>query len=528
MSTSEPLEREFPEGHELVAYLDGELPPDASRQIEARLANDADYRDQLRYLDQAWEALDALPRTVADDDFARTTIEMVAQKAQIDLSERVAEVAQVERRNHLRWVAAAVLLAAASFTITSMALPNRDQMLLEHLPVIRQSHLLSEITDIDFLEALANEVSLDHLVRYPDAFDREMKAIESASAPMEARKEWVQKLSAEQQQSLDAQQTRYFDEFNDEKRERLNNLYAAILKHREHEKLQKVLVAYGQWLSTPGRGENLKAELRDPNLEPNERVGLINYVVLQETAERGRALSEEERSRLREEIHKIAEENKEAALEFARNVPPRDNEDPRVWNEHKAKVVKALEEDDVPAELVSAYWALLNPGTADETRARLVKQLDQPTLQFLESRDALRREGDRRPSLLFRWILETMSLARGVVRTEELMKFFKDQKLDEKQRLLGYSSAEFEQEVRNVMVEQENGIRELGQLMGVDLGRGGQRGQRGGLMPGGRGGRGGFDPNRRGGSGGFVPGGAPMPGPGPFAPPGPPSDGKRG
>ena len=43
---------------------------------------------QLRDLDQAWEALDALPATSPGDDFARTTIEMVTLAAQEDQQQR--------------------------------------------------------------------------------------------------------------------------------------------------------------------------------------------------------------------------------------------------------------------------------------------------------------------------------------------------------------------------------------------------------------------------------------------------------
>ena len=47
---------EPPNNDELVAYLDGELPPEECRAVEERLANDDAYRQQLRDLDQAWEA----------------------------------------------------------------------------------------------------------------------------------------------------------------------------------------------------------------------------------------------------------------------------------------------------------------------------------------------------------------------------------------------------------------------------------------------------------------------------------------
>src|ERR671922_129363 len=101
MSSSEP-EFDSQAGDELVAYLDGELPPDECRGVEERLATDADYRQQLRDLDQAWEALDALPATNVDDQFARTTIEMVTVAAQRDIDQRTAQVT-VARRSRTAW-----------------------------------------------------------------------------------------------------------------------------------------------------------------------------------------------------------------------------------------------------------------------------------------------------------------------------------------------------------------------------------------------------------------------------------------
>jgi anti-sigma factor RsiW len=68
MSSVANPQPELPNAEELVAYLDGELPPDDCRRVERRLAEDDDYRQRLRDLDQAWEALDALPATRADDD----------------------------------------------------------------------------------------------------------------------------------------------------------------------------------------------------------------------------------------------------------------------------------------------------------------------------------------------------------------------------------------------------------------------------------------------------------------------------
>src|SRR5258705_11549465 len=77
-----------PVADEIVAYLDGELPPQDSRRVESRLATDEAYQQELHELDLAWEALDVLPTPTVDDGLARTTIELACVAAESDLSEQ--------------------------------------------------------------------------------------------------------------------------------------------------------------------------------------------------------------------------------------------------------------------------------------------------------------------------------------------------------------------------------------------------------------------------------------------------------
>jgi len=67
MSSTVNPQSDSPNNDELVAYLDGELPPEECRMVEDRLASDEEYRQQLRDLDLAWEALSALPPATVDD-----------------------------------------------------------------------------------------------------------------------------------------------------------------------------------------------------------------------------------------------------------------------------------------------------------------------------------------------------------------------------------------------------------------------------------------------------------------------------
>src|SRR3954468_18904632 len=106
-----------PRDEELVAYLAGELATGECRAVEARLANHADYRQQLRDLDQAWEALSALPPATVDDSFARTTIELACVQAEEDLSRQKSSVAMETWYRTRWWIAAGAAATMLGFII---------------------------------------------------------------------------------------------------------------------------------------------------------------------------------------------------------------------------------------------------------------------------------------------------------------------------------------------------------------------------------------------------------------------------
>ncbi|MCA9270972.1 MAG: hypothetical protein KDA41_20970, partial [Planctomycetales bacterium] len=124
-----------PEREELVAYLDGELEaPDRSR-VERRLADDDAYRRQLQALEQAWDLLDALPRTEVGASFTQTTVEMVAVAAEEENSE-AKRAAQRQRWVRGAAAAAAVVLAALlGYRMVDNLASRRNKQLARDLPV---------------------------------------------------------------------------------------------------------------------------------------------------------------------------------------------------------------------------------------------------------------------------------------------------------------------------------------------------------------------------------------------------------
>jgi anti-sigma factor RsiW len=142
---------------EIVAYLDGELDPRTSTQVEQRLSDDPAYRARLAQLQRAWDLLDSLHRTEADDDFVNSTVAMVAVQEEIEA--RTQRLLTVRRRNYA-WVGLAMLLLAvvgASFFVVHRMLTRDERSFVRDLPVIEHVDEYRYIDSLDFLKSLERE-----------------------------------------------------------------------------------------------------------------------------------------------------------------------------------------------------------------------------------------------------------------------------------------------------------------------------------------------------------------------------------
>ena len=142
---------------DLIAYLDGELPPEQAGQLEGRLAQDPGLRDELRQHQQVWDLLDSLPKTDVDETFTRSTVEIVAVSAQ---EENENETRRVSQRQKLTWwIAGEVLVVAAllGFLIVRLIVSAPNRQLVKDLDLIENLDAYRHAEDIEFLRALERE-----------------------------------------------------------------------------------------------------------------------------------------------------------------------------------------------------------------------------------------------------------------------------------------------------------------------------------------------------------------------------------
>ena len=142
---------------ELVAYLDGELSPDQAARIERRMGEDPQYRARLNQLQRAWDMLDTLHRSEADDDFVHSTVEMVAVQA---VEEAKTQKLRTLRRRNFGWVSLlALVLAVAGVTYFGVRYqleqPNRE--LVHNLHLIERVDDYRNIDSLEFVKQLEAE-----------------------------------------------------------------------------------------------------------------------------------------------------------------------------------------------------------------------------------------------------------------------------------------------------------------------------------------------------------------------------------
>jgi len=139
---------------QLVAYLDGELDAESSRDVERRLASQVAVRERLHELERAWDALGALPTPEVSPRFAHTTLEMIALAAEKEQQLEIARFFTAGVRRLL--IGAAVLLAAFGLGLFVSANYGRaeNEQLVNDLPILEELDGYRRAESIQFLRMI--------------------------------------------------------------------------------------------------------------------------------------------------------------------------------------------------------------------------------------------------------------------------------------------------------------------------------------------------------------------------------------
>jgi hypothetical protein len=450
MSTS-PIQPDATETDDLVAYLDGELSAEECRRVERRLASDADYRRRLTELEQAWTALDALPPTVVNDDFARTTIEMVCVAAESDGKQASSVRAATGRRRRLAMVALGAAIALAAFAATWFLAPSRDRDLVMDLPVVAQLDVLSDVGDLKFLRGLT-KLDLESATRSTTTDVAAVKPTEWETNI--DRGAWIESLSAGEKAELAGKLER-FEREPPQTRERLRQLAREIETAKDHEQLNATLASYGVWLQsrTPAERAGLRALPNDARLKK------VEQLVAQSQRSMRRQLSIDDEKALQEAILSLVEERRHELIDEVRQ---RGNPKPE-------------ERIGEPSVAIVAWTILGREMQSDRRREQLENRL---TASLSEEAQAYldQLEGWRRQQQLGRWVFEALRPKFGPQNLEEF--FANSLTDDQREYLLGLPRAEMDERLQQMYARSQVGLRDDGVPGRPWWGRPGERGGR--------------------------------------------------
>jgi hypothetical protein len=439
MSTS-PTQPETSDTDDLVAYLDGELSADECRRVERRLSTDADYRRRLTELEQAWTALDALPPTVVDDDFARTTIEMVCVAAERDVKQETTAAATSAWRRKIWWLAGGAALALCAFAATWAFAPSRDRALVADLPVIAQLDVLTDVGDVEFLRGVA-KFDIEPPARSATTDVSEVTAADWQTP--ESRREWIAALADGEKAELAAKMERFERELTPEARDRLRKLEQDIAAADDRAELEATLAAYGAWLQSRSPAE--RVELRERTLSTEKRLQRVERLVEQSRRSLRRQLSPDDEEALQQAIFTLVEERRHELV----------NEVRERGNPNAEKQIGKQRIADVALLIIGReMW---DERRSEALETRLTAPLSDEAQNHLEKLDPRSRHRQ-----LARWVYESLAVGnRG--ENQNLEGYFaNDLTNDQREFLLGLPRAEMQQQLQQMYTRSQVGLREEG------------------------------------------------------------------
>ncbi len=252
----DPPDDDLVSDEDLVAYLDGELPPDDERTVEAQLAADADARARADELKRTYDLLDFLPKPEPSASFTTRTMTAVMplSSASASGSQFVPASAPARRwwPEAVAWVAVAVVAVALGGFAHRLVVPPAvekppDPPTADDFKLMARLPLYAGVDDLDFLRALERA----------DLFDGEPAVAADRPAPP---------MADDEREALLAQ----FRTFPPARQQQLRKLHQSLadLTPPERDPLLRTLEGYAVWLGRLPPADRR----RILDAEPNKRL----------------------------------------------------------------------------------------------------------------------------------------------------------------------------------------------------------------------------------------------------------------
>lgn len=261
-----------PDVSELTAYLDGELEPTQIFEIENRLNSDPQYLHEMQSLQKAWDLLEHLPIAGDNNQFVKTTMELI-----------VADAVQEQRQSQGNWrrlwqgmiyTLVPLCLIALSYNVIRSRQMQPHQLLNDNFEIIqnleryqRLNGNLDFLIKLDQLELFSDDIAASFRQTSPPTFS-EISAVEedgndstkggSPPSPGNYSLAEIQELIDQMDsQKVSVLRLNYekFLQLSPAEVQTLANFHLELNQRPDAERLKKVINSYYDWLIRLGSSE---------------------------------------------------------------------------------------------------------------------------------------------------------------------------------------------------------------------------------------------------------------------------------